>query len=70
MRVVLAPWGFDPATIRVPVSLWQGDEDSFVHDDSPDEWARAVPGLTVRRLPGDGHMFPFQRTEELLASLR
>ena len=69
MRVELAPWGFDPASISVPVSLWQGNEDSFVGPDSPDEWAQAVPGLTIRQLPGDGHMFPFQRTDELLASL-
>ena len=69
MRVELAPWGFDPADIRVPVSLWQGDEDSYVHADSPAEWARVVPGLTVRELRGEGHLFPYKRTNELLTSL-
>ena len=69
MRVLLAPWGFDLGSINVPVSLWQGDGDSFVGSDSPDEWAKAVPGLTVRRLPGQGHFFPFDHTEELLSSL-
>jgi pimeloyl-ACP methyl ester carboxylesterase len=67
MRVVLAPWGFDLGTIAVPVTLWQGDDDSFVGTDSPAEWARAVPGLTTRTLTGDGHLFPFERTGELLA---
>ena len=69
MRVVLAPWGFDPGSIEVPIALWQGDEDSFVAPDSVDEWANAVPGLTLNRLPGEGHFFPFDRTEDLLASL-
>jgi pimeloyl-ACP methyl ester carboxylesterase len=69
MRVVLAPWGVALDEIKVPISLWQGDEDSFVANDSPDEWAKAVPGLTVRRIDGAGHMFPFEHTAELLASL-
>jgi pimeloyl-ACP methyl ester carboxylesterase len=69
MRVVLASWGFDPGSIGVPISVWQGDDDSFVHSDSPDEWAKAVRGLEIKRLPGEGHLFPFERTEELLASL-
>jgi len=69
MRVVLAPWGFDPGSIAVPVSLWQGDEDSFVGPDSVDEWANTVPSLSVNRLPGEGHFFPFDRTEELIANL-
>ncbi len=69
MRVVLAPWGVALDEIKVPISLWQGDEDSFVANDSPAEWASAVPGLTVRRIDGAGHFFPFERTAELLASL-
>jgi pimeloyl-ACP methyl ester carboxylesterase len=69
MRVELAPWGFDLGSIEVPVSLWQGDEDSFVGSDSPDEWARAVPGLVIERLAGEGHLFPFEHTETLLATL-
>ena len=69
MRVELAPWGFDLGSIEVPVSLWQGDEDSFVGADSPDEWARAVPGLVIERLPGEGHLFPFEHTETLLTTL-
>jgi pimeloyl-ACP methyl ester carboxylesterase len=69
MRVELAPWKFDPANVRVPMSLWQGDEDSFVGIESAHDWAAAVPGLEMKLLPGDGHMFPFERTEEFIASL-
>ena len=28
--VFVAPWGFDLASIRVPVQLWQGEQDQFV----------------------------------------
>jgi pimeloyl-ACP methyl ester carboxylesterase len=69
MRVVLAPWGVDLASITVPMSLWQGDEDSFVGNDSPAAWADADPGLEIRVIPGAGHLFPFERTAELLATL-
>ena len=69
MRVVLAPWGVELDKITVPISLWQGDEDSFVANDSPAAWAEAVPGLVVRRIDGAGHLFPFERTDELIASL-
>jgi pimeloyl-ACP methyl ester carboxylesterase len=50
------PWGFDLASISVPVSVWQGSADlmvPFAHG----EWlAATVPGARPHLLDGDGHL--------------
>jgi pimeloyl-ACP methyl ester carboxylesterase len=52
----VAPWGFDLADIRVPVSIWQGSQDlmvPFAHG----EWLAAhVPAATAHLLDGHGHL--------------
>ena len=68
-RVLMKPWGYDPSTIEVPISLWQGDDDSFTGVENAQAWVRAIPTLTFRVLEGEGHLFPFSRTEEFIASL-
>jgi pimeloyl-ACP methyl ester carboxylesterase len=69
MRVTMAPWGYELSSIDVPISLWQGDDDSFTGVENAQAWVDAVPKLQYRLLEGQGHMFPFERTEEFLASL-
>ena len=50
-----APWGFDPATIAVPMQVWYGTSDVLVPP-SHGEWiARAVPGA-VARVSDLGHL--------------
>jgi pimeloyl-ACP methyl ester carboxylesterase len=50
------PWGFDPGSIRVPVSVWQGQQDlmvPFAHG----EWLVAhVPTARARLRPQHGHL--------------
>ncbi len=49
-------WGFDLASISVPVLLMHGHQDKFVPS-SHGEWlARQIPGVEVRLLEGDGHL--------------
>lgn len=49
-------WGFDVASIRVPVRLWQGELDKMVPE-SHGEWlARHVPTAHLHRPPGHGHL--------------
>jgi pimeloyl-ACP methyl ester carboxylesterase len=69
MRVEMQPWGFDPATIARPGITWQGDDDSFVTPADAQRWAETVPGLERVELRGDGHLFPFARTAEILDAL-
>lgn len=50
------PWGFDLATIAVPVTVWQGDLDlmvPFAHG----EWLRRhIPHAVSHAAPGHGHI--------------
>jgi pimeloyl-ACP methyl ester carboxylesterase len=69
MRVAMRPWGFDPADIRVPLLVWQGDEDSSIRESWGVWWVDAVPGARLIRCPGEGHLLIEQRMGEILASL-
>lgn len=68
-RVFDAPWGFDPAAIRPPVSIWQGAEDQLV----PPAWARRladhIPASTLTIYDGEGHLAALPHWDEILASL-
>jgi pimeloyl-ACP methyl ester carboxylesterase len=49
-------WGFRPADIGVPVSVWQGGEDRMVPFDHGRWLAGAIPGATVHLEPAEGHL--------------
>lgn len=70
MRVVLAPWGYDPRTVACPAVLWQGDDDSFVCDADVNGWADTIPHLDVRKHPNEGHLLPLTHTSVLLDIVR
>ena len=69
MRVAILPWGFDPAGIRVQVFVWQGDHDSSIAESWGDWWAETVPGATLIRCPGEGHLLIEERIGEILTTL-
>ena len=50
------PWGFDLASIRVPVHVWQGSADLMVPFAHGVWLASAVPGAAVHLLEGEGHL--------------
>jgi pimeloyl-ACP methyl ester carboxylesterase len=49
------PWGFDVASIRVPVRIWQGEVDRLVPWSHGQWLADAIPGATFTLAKGQGH---------------
>jgi pimeloyl-ACP methyl ester carboxylesterase len=53
---LVAPWKLDLAGVRVPVSLWSGEQDT----DTPARHARwlatAIPGAELHLFPEEGHL--------------
>lgn len=49
-------WGFDIASIEVPVTIWQGDDDRMVPFGHGQWLAGNVPGAKARLLEGEGHI--------------
>jgi pimeloyl-ACP methyl ester carboxylesterase len=66
LRVEMQPWGFDPGTVQAPGWLWQGDDDSFVTPADNAPWLELIPKLQAHALPGEGHLFNFGHTPEIL----
>jgi pimeloyl-ACP methyl ester carboxylesterase len=52
----VAPWGFDPASIRVPTLIVHGTADAMVPPAHGSWLAGHVPGAELRLAEGDGHV--------------
>ena len=51
-----APWGFEPASISVPVKVWHGAQDRFVPGTHGRWLAEQIPGAEAELNDRDGHM--------------
>lgn len=65
----LADWGVDLASIRVPVSIWQGDQDRMVPHDHGRWLGEHVPGATTNLVPGEGHLSLINNIDSIVAGL-
>jgi pimeloyl-ACP methyl ester carboxylesterase len=55
----IAPWGFDLDQVRVPVLVWQGEQDLMVPG-AHGRWLREhVPAAEGEVVPGEGHITLF-----------
>lgn len=62
------PWGFSPADVRAPVTLWWGDADDVCPPAIAKDYAALLPDATLRVVPGT-HQLLFSRWRDILAEL-
>jgi pimeloyl-ACP methyl ester carboxylesterase len=62
-------WGFDPADLRIPVTLWHGRGDRLVPLGHTLTLAAAIPGSQAWVDRRGGHFFYSRRLPEILGSL-
>jgi pimeloyl-ACP methyl ester carboxylesterase len=62
-------WGFDPADLRIPVTLWHGRGDRLVPLGHTLALAAAIPGSEARVDRRGGHFFYSRRLPDILGSL-
>jgi pimeloyl-ACP methyl ester carboxylesterase len=62
-------WGFDPADLRIPVTLWHGRDDRLIPLAHTLALAAAIPGSEARVDRRGGHFFYSARLPEILGSL-
>jgi pimeloyl-ACP methyl ester carboxylesterase len=63
------PWGFAPADVRVPVTLWWGDADDVCPPTIAADYAAVLPNATLRVVPGT-HQVLFSRWRDILTDVR
>ena len=68
--LMVSPWGFDPAEIKMRVQMWQGEQDV----DAPPAMARyisgIIPGSKITFYPNEGHLSVMvNHGEEILTAL-
>ncbi|HTX11224.1 MAG TPA: alpha/beta fold hydrolase [Solirubrobacteraceae bacterium] len=63
------PWGFDPADMDVPVTLWHGGSDWLVPLAHARALAAVIPQCTARVAPAGGHFFYSRWLGEIVSSL-
>lgn len=66
----VAPWGFDLASIAVPVAVWQGREDAMVPYDHGAWLAQHVPGARPHLFDDQGHLSLIAQLDTMLAELK
>lgn len=55
-RAMMGEWGFDPATIQIPVAVWYGNEDLMVPPKHGEWLVRTLPTATEHHYPSEGHL--------------
>lgn len=70
VAVNVAPWGFDPASVGVPVALHYGEADAAIPPDHGRWWAGVLADPSLRVTPGAGHLLPLTAWADILATVR
>lgn len=68
--LVIQPWAFDLAAIRVPVHIWHGDQDRNASHAMAEYLATHIPNAQTHYLTGEGHIsLIVNHTAEVLHTL-
>ncbi|MFI5841830.1 alpha/beta fold hydrolase [Catenuloplanes sp. NPDC051500] len=65
----VSDWGFPLDTLRVPVAIWQGDQDRMVPFGHGRWLSTHVTGATTHLLPGEGHLSLLTKADAIIAPL-
>ncbi len=69
-QAFMKPWGFDVASIDVPVSIWYGDADLMVPPTHGSWLVGAIRSAQEHRYPSEGHIsIIFNHVDELATEL-
>jgi pimeloyl-ACP methyl ester carboxylesterase len=68
-RICAQPWGFNPATIKPPVHIWHGDQDTNVPVAMAQHVAAQIPGSSLTIYPGEGHLIVPKHWNEITSAL-
>jgi pimeloyl-ACP methyl ester carboxylesterase len=68
-RICAQPWGFDLASIKPPVHIWHGDQDSNAPVAMAQYLAGQIPGSTLTSYPGEGHLIVPKHWDEIISAL-
>lgn len=66
-QLLAGDWGFDPASINTPVSLWHGDRDELLPLEHSRRLAATLPQAELHPCAGVGHFLPRRRLETIWA---
>jgi pimeloyl-ACP methyl ester carboxylesterase len=55
-QVIMKEWGFDPASITVPVAIWFGEHDLMVPRTHGEWLAKSIPTASKHFFAGEGHV--------------
>ncbi|MEM7643745.1 MAG: alpha/beta hydrolase [Pseudomonadota bacterium] len=67
--IAYSDWGFDIASVRVPVHIWLGDEDIFVTNEMGHYIAETIPGVDFHWVERAGHL-NFEDWDRIFAACR
>ena len=56
IAIFRSPWGFEPASISIPVKVWHGLDDQFVRVEHGRWLAENIPHAQTELREGDGHL--------------
>jgi pimeloyl-ACP methyl ester carboxylesterase len=68
-KVIGVPWPINLREIRVPTTIWHGEEDLNCNVAISDYFANSIPNARLNILPGKGHFFIFEHWREVLSDL-